>query len=247
MQPKLEAYDISFSWDGRKVLSHISFSVEPGEMLCIVGRSGTGKTTLFHILAGLEIPDSGKVLIDGHDATGMPGRVSYMLQKDLLFQERKILDNVCLPLLIRGKNKKEARACAKGFFPQFGLSGFEDSYPSQLSGGMRQRAALLRTYLMDNDVVLLDEPFSALDAITRMELREWFLKMMGDLSLTGLLITHDVDEAIALGDKVAVLGNNPSTILSIEDIPVSHNDRKDFMLSDDALSIKRKLLLLLGA
>ena len=207
--PVFEAQDLELAWGDLKVAEGISLAVGAGETVCIVGCSGCGKSTLFHALAGLGKPVSGRVLLHGEDITGVPGRVSYMLQKDLLLPSRSILDNAALPLVLRGVDKRVAREKARELFATFGLEGTEDLWPAQLSGGMRQRAALLRTYLMDNDVVLLDEPFSALDAITRVELRRWFAKMIGELGLSALVITHDVDEAIDLASSAYVLDGNP--------------------------------------
>ena len=207
--PALEAQSLTLSWGDFAVAEGVSVHVDEGELACIVGRSGCGKTTLFHALAGLEKPAGGRVLLRGEDITGVPGRVSYMLQKDLLLPSRSILDNAALPLIVRGVDRDTARAKAGALFATFGLEGTEGLWPSQLSGGMRQRAALLRTYLMDNDVVLLDEPFSALDAITRVELRRWFAGMVRELGLSALVITHDVDEAIDLGSRIYVFDGMP--------------------------------------
>ena len=207
--PALEAQNLMLSWGDFAVAEGVSVHVDEGELACIVGRSGCGKTTLFHALAGLEKPADGRVLLRGEDITGVPGRVSYMLQKDLLLPSRSILDNAALPLIVRGMDRGAARAKAGALFATFGLEGAEDLWPAQLSGGMRQRAALLRTYLMDNDVVLLDEPFSALDAITRVELRRWFAGMVRELGLSALVITHDVDEAIDLGSRIYVFDGMP--------------------------------------
>ena len=143
---------------------------------------------------GLTRPLSGQVLLHGEDITGTPGHVSYMLQKDLLLPSRRIIDNVCLPMLLTGVPRAEARAKAEPLFERFGLAGTEEKWPAELSGGMRQRAAFMRTYLMGADVTLLDEPFSALDAITRVEVRRWFCDMARELGLSALVITHDVDE-----------------------------------------------------
>ena len=177
----LQVEHVTLSWAGSPTVADVSLEVAPGELVCLVGRSGCGKTTLFHGIAGLSRPDEGHVLLHGTDVTGQPGHVSYMLQKDLLLPQRTIQDNVCLPLLVAGTPKAETRTKASALFGRFGLEGCERLYPCQLSGGMRQRAALLRTYLMDNDVVLLDEPFSALDALTRTDMRGWFLGIMGEL------------------------------------------------------------------
>ena len=250
-QPALQVCDMSLSWDGAPVVRDVSLEVAPGEMVCLVGRSGCGKTTLFHGLAGLTVPDSGHVLLHGEDVTGKPGRISYMLQKDLLLPQRTIVDNVCLPLLLAGVRKADARAKAEPLFERFGLAGTERSYPSQLSGGMRQRAALLRTYLMDNDVVLMDEPFSALDALTRGDMRGWFLSMVSDLGISCVLITHDVDEAVEMADRILVMRGRPnegepSTLVGEVPIDVARGDRGDWLLAPDSLAAKRRVLELLG-
>ena len=250
-QPALQVSGMSLSWDGAPVVRDVSLEVAPGEMVCLVGRSGCGKTTLFHGLAGLTVPDSGRVLLHGEDVTGKPGRISYMLQKDLLLPQRTIVDNVCLPLLLAGVRKADARAKAEPLFERFGLAGTERSYPSQLSGGMRQRAALLRTYLMDNDVVLMDEPFSALDALTRGDMRGWFLSMVSDLGISCVLITHDVDEAVEMADRILVMRGRPnegepSTLVGEVPIDVARGDRGDWLLAPDSLAAKRRVLELLG-
>ena len=167
---KLKVLGVSKSFDGESVIQDIHIELQEGELVSLLGISGGGKTTLFNVIAGLSLPDQGQVLLDGRDITGRPGNVSYMLQKDLLLPYRTIVDNVALPLLIKGVGKKEAREKAAAYFGQFGLEGTEMKYPGQLSGGMRQRAALLRTYLFSADVALLDEPFSALDHIRKREL-----------------------------------------------------------------------------
>lgn len=214
----LEARDLTLSWNGGKTIvgEHVSLRVDAGEIVCLVGRSGGGKTTILHALSGLTSPLQGKVLLRGRDVTGETGHVSYMLQKDLLLPHMRIIDNVCLPLTLAGTSRADARAKAKPLFSRFGLEGTERQWPSQLSGGMRQRAAFLRTYLMGNDVVLLDEPFSALDALTRVDLRSWYMDMSRELGIASLVITHDVDEACAMASRVYVLGGSPSTTVEVE-------------------------------
>ena len=160
---KLEVKNVSKSFDQKAVLQDISIELNHGELVCLLGVSGGGKTTLFNIISGLLKPDYGNVFLDGKDITNQPGSISYMLQKDLLLPYRTIQDNVALPLLLKGVKKKEARKRVFPRFSEFGLHGTQDKYPAQLSGGMRQRAALLRTYMFSQDVALLDEPFSALD------------------------------------------------------------------------------------
>ena len=174
----LEVKEISKSFDGEEIIRNISMQLNKGEIVSLLGVSGGGKTTLFNIIAGLHLPDSGSIWLDGEEITGTPGCVSYMLQKDLLLPYRTILDNVAMPLIIRGVKKKEARAKAKEYFEEFGLLGTEKKYPAQISGGMKQRAALLRTYLFSEKVALLDEPFSALDLLTKQSIHEWYLEVM---------------------------------------------------------------------
>ena len=192
---KLEVKHVSKSFDDRPVLKDLSIELNRGELVCLLGVSGGGKTTLFNIISGLLMPDEGQVLLDGQDITGKPGNISYMLQKDLLLPYRTIEDNVALPLLLKGTKKQEARAQVSPLFAQFGLEGTQKKYPAQLSGGMRQRAALLRTYLFSQDVALLDEPFSALDTLTKSAIHRWFLDVMEQIQLSTLFITHDIDEA----------------------------------------------------
>lgn len=241
----LRAEHLTKRYDGRTIIQDISLHLEQGELVCLLGVSGAGKTTLFHSLSGLERPEEGRVLLGGEDVTGRPGGISYMLQRDLLLPHKKIVDNVALPLVIRGKNPKEARAEALPYFPQFGLEGTEQKYPAQLSGGMRQRAALLRTFLGSRGVVLLDEPFSALDALTKREIHRWYMGMMDQLKLTTLFITHDIDEAILLSDRIYVLAGQPGRIAAELTIEPPRPRALDFSLSGAFLEYKKKILSLL--
>lgn len=247
----LTASHLWLSWEGEPIVNDVSFSVAPGELVCVVGRSGSGKTTLFHALAGLTTPERGQVFVGDKDTTGVPGSVAYMLQKDLLIPERTVQDNAALPLLLKGVSLKEARAQVEAQLERFGLLGAQKLYPDQLSGGMRQRAALLRTYLMDDPVLLMDEPFSALDALTRADMRSWFLGLMSRLDLTCMLVTHDMDEAVAMADRILVLAGNPaqgqaSRLAGEVAISCPRSCRDEFMLTGDALDIKRQVLELLG-
>ena len=208
----LKAQNISKSFGEKQVLSDVNITLNKGEIVSLLGVSGAGKTTLFNILSGIYKADTGNVYLNSEDITGKPGKVSYMLQKDLLFPYRKVIDNVCLPLIINGAKKKEAREKALPLFKVFDIEGTEFKYPDQLSGGMRQRAALLRTYLSSNGVALLDEPFSALDTITRTKIHKWYLDVMGQIDLSTVFITHDIDEAIILSDRIYILSGTPGTI-----------------------------------
>ena len=242
---KLEVKNVSVSFDGKPVLEDVTIELNRGELVCLLGVSGGGKTTLFNVISGLLRPDAGQVLLDGGDITGRPGSISYMLQKDLLLPYRTIEDNVALPLLLKGVKKKEARAQVGPMFAQFGLEGTQKKYPAQLSGGMRQRAALLRTYLFSQDVALLDEPFSALDTLTKSAIHRWYLEVMERIKLSTLFITHDIDEAILLSDRIYLLSGQPGRI--VEEIPITQPKPRpaDFNLTPEFLEYKRRILSLL--
>ena len=213
---KLELRDVSktFVGDGRIVhaLDEVSFRVMPGEFVTIIGPSGSGKSTLFNLIVGLLEPDRGQICIDGEVCQNRIGRVGYMPQRDLLLPWRTVLGNVIIPQELGGVPARQARAEALELLPLFGLEEFAAAYPSALSGGMRQRAALLRTVLTRRDLLLLDEPFGALDALTRRELQDWLLDLWQRFRQTMLFITHDVEEAVYLGDRVVVLSARPARV-----------------------------------
>lgn len=238
----LRAEHISKSYDEKQVLKDISIHLEQGELVSLLGVSGSGKTTLFNVLSGLVTPDEGKVFLWDQDVTSSPGSISYMLQKDLLFPHKKVIDNVALPLVLKGMKKKEAREKADPLFAEFGLEGTQLQYPSQLSGGMRQRAALLRTYLSSSGVALLDEPFSALDTLTKTSVHKWYLEIMQHIDLSTLFITHDIDEAILLSDRIYILNGTPGTIKEEIVIREKKPRAEDFALSEEFLEYKRKII-----
>ena len=238
----LNVNGVSKSFEDGEVIKNITLELHEGEIVSLLGVSGGGKTTLFNVIAGLSMPDAGNVVLDGEDVTGKPGNVSYMLQKDLLLPYRTIVDNVALPLVIRGMSKKQAREKAASYFEEFGLAGTEKKYPSQLSGGMKQRAALLRTYLFSEKVALLDEPFSALDMLTKGAVHEWYLDVMEKIKLSTLFITHDIDEAILLADRIYLLTGKPGTIKKEIVIRESKPRRKDFNLTEEFLEYKREII-----
>ena len=244
-EPILKAEHITMAYDDVPVISDISLHLNSRELVSLVGTSGVGKTTLFHVLSGVNMPDSGRVILEGEDITGKAGKVSYMLQKDLLFPQKTVLDNVALPLVIKGMKKKEARDKAAAYFQVFGLAGCEKKYPSQMSGGMRQRAALLRTYLFSEKVLLLDEPFSALDAITKTEIHGWYLDIAERMKLTTLFITHDIEEAVKLSDRVYLMTGSPGAITA--EIPICAVKPRDahFDTTEKFLEYKRQLIELL--
>lgn len=218
----LRGDNITQSYEGERIIENISVSLNRGEFVSIVGASGTGKTTLFNTLSGLEKPDEGTVTLNGVDVTGQSGKVSYMQQKDLLLPFKTVIDNVALPLRLRGIAKKEATLQARALLSEFGLEGCEKKYPVQLSGGMRQRAALLRSYLFNDQLMLLDEPFSALDAITKMSLHKWFRGVCATHETSAFLITHDIDEAITLSNRIYVIAGSPGRIVT--ELKIEHPD-----------------------
>lgn len=243
---ELTVVNVSKSFDGKKIIQNINLTLHEGELVCLLGISGGGKTTLFNVISGLSIPDQGKVYLDGEDITGKPGKISYMLQKDLLLPYRTIEDNVALPLMIKGVKKKEARSQVSPYFQEFGLEGTQKKYPKQLSGGMRQRAALMRTYMFSRNVALLDEPFSALDTITKSSLHTWYLNIMEEIHLSTLFITHDIDEAVLLSDRIYLLTGKPGEITEEIVIREPKPRRKDFNLTEEFLQYKRLILEKIG-
>ncbi|OPA72060.1 nitrate ABC transporter ATP-binding protein [Campylobacter pinnipediorum subsp. caledonicus] len=235
---KLRLKEISHSFGNTHILKDINFHINKNEIVSIIGPSGCGKSTIFNIAAGLINPSFGQVLLDDKDITGKSGNVGYMLQKDLLLPFKTVLENVALPQIIKGKSKSEAYSKAMSYFKEFGLDGMQNEYPKMLSGGMRQRAALLRTYLFEKDLILLDEPFSALDAMTKESIHSWYLDVVKDMKLTTLFITHDIEEAILLSDRIYVLDKKPASLSQEILVPLL---RPRDALSDDVVKIKREI------
>ncbi|WP_438714327.1 ABC transporter ATP-binding protein [Enterococcus sp. AZ109] len=237
---KLEVKDVSKYFSEKLVLHHLNLHVLDHEIISIIGPSGVGKSTLFSIIAGLLTPSSGEVLLDGESVIDMPGKVSYMLQKDLLLPYKTIEENITLPLILQGVKKKEALQRANQLLEEFNMASVSKSYPKDLSGGMRQRIALLRTYLFSSNLILLDEPFSALDSFTKSEIHEWYLNIHKKLSLTTLFITHDIDEAIKLSDRIYILKNQSDDQLDM--IELSKEKNADFQLTKEFLDYKKQVI-----
>lgn len=229
MKPKLEACSVSYSYHTMEgetpALSNISFFINPGEFLAVVGPSGCGKSTLLSLLSGLLQPEEGSILIDGIPICDSPATIGYMFQKDHLFEWRTIYGNVSLGLEIQKKQSGTAQKKLKEMLRSYGLGGFEQSRPSELSGGMRQRAALIRTLALKPELLLLDEPFSALDYQTRLSVCDDISAIIRDTQKTALLITHDLSEAISMADRILVLSRRPGKVKAI--FPISFPKKYD--------------------
>ena len=223
MKNILDIKNLSYSFGNNPILKDINIHINENEMVAIVGSSGVGKSTLFNLIAGVLKIQAGKITINSSE--DYIGKVAYMLQKDLLFEHKTIINNVILPLIIAKVNKKEALEEGNKILKQFNLDKYANKYPQQLSGGMRQRVALIRTYMFKRNIFLLDEAFSALDAITKKELHRWYLDLKKEFNLTTLLITHDIEEAVFLSDRIYILGNKPGEI--IEEIKIKINPNED--------------------
>ena len=235
----LEVRNVSFGYGEREIISNINLELRDNELVSLLGVSGSGKSTLFNIIAGLLKPDAGKVIYRGEDITGKSGIISYSFQKDLLLPYMTIEENVALPLLIKKEKKSNALVKANKLLKEFKLDAYAKKYPKELSGGMRQRIALIRTYLFSKDVSLLDEPFSALDAITKDEMHDWYMNMRRKYNTSTIFITHDVDEAILLSDRIYILGEGDiKTEIKIE---ASVRDNS-FKLTKEFLEYKKSVI-----
>jgi ABC-type nitrate/sulfonate/bicarbonate transport system ATPase subunit len=232
--------DFSTAVGAFRALDHISLAVPQGSFVSLIGPSGCGKSTIFNIVAGLQEPSAGCVMIDGADATGTIGRVGYMLQKDLLLPWRTHTDNIILGMEIQGVRLSDARERALPLLRRYGLAGFENAYPNALSGGMRQRAALLRTLLFDTDVILLDEPFGALNAQTKLRMQEWLLALWSDFGKTVVFVTHDVEEAIFLSDEVHVMGTRPGRLIETIAVALPRPRLRPCATSPEFIAVKER-------
>ncbi len=237
--------DISKTFGTVKALDGLGVSIAPGEFVTVVGPSGCGKSTLFNIVAGLEEPDAGgqiEFLGKSCKARDLLGQVSFMPQRDLLLPWRTVIDNAILAVEMEGARRSDARRHAFEMLPEFGLTGFESQYPHQLSGGMRQRVALMRTFMFNRDLMLLDEPFGALDALTRSMMQRWLLDVWQKHRRTILFITHDVDEALFLGDRVLVMSARPGHVKLEQAVELPRPRRADIVTSPEFIALKRLLL-----
>lgn len=252
LAPRVALEHVTSHYDegGRRLtaLEDLTLSVMPAEFVSIVGPSGSGKSTLLDLVAGLLTPDDGQVLMNGRvtTAAGRLGQAAYMRQRDLLVPWRTALGNAALGLEATGVPRRTAEAVALEQLPRYGLGEFGTAYPSQLSGGMRQRCAVLRTLLPQLDLVLLDEPLGALDSLTRAELQLWLAEVLDRQQCTVLFVTHDVEEAIMLGDRIVVLSPRPGTVCLDIAVPFARPRHRELLFASDFLEIRREVLGALG-
>lgn len=226
-------------------IQDIAFDIPRGAFVSILGPSGCGKSTLFNIIAGLLLPTCGDVQLGGASIIGKAGQVGYMLQKDLLLPWRTIEDNITLGQTLRGISRRDARQTAAQLIDRCGLAGFERKKPHQLSGGMRQRAALLRTLLTGKDVLLLDEPFGALDAITRLQLQMTLIDIWQETRKTILFVTHDVEEALLLSDEIIVLTERPGRVRARVPVEFPRPRTVDMLAAPELMQLRSRLMSLL--
>ncbi|OBR95704.1 taurine import ATP-binding protein TauB [Clostridium ragsdalei P11] len=233
----IKVKNVSRSFEENLILKDISINLKKGEFVSILGPSGCGKSTLFNIITGIIKEDSGEVSVKGD--------LGYMQQKDLLLPWKTVMENVVLPLDIRGSNKRESRERAVKYIEIVGLKGYEKKYPYELSGGMRQRASFLRTFLSSEEIMLLDEPFGALDSITRGKMQRWILDMKQELKRSILFVTHDIEEAILLSDRIYVLSSKPGMIKKEINVDFESENKKNRIFSKKLLEMKADILKLL--
>lgn len=239
---KLSIKDLSITFENKKILDNLNLEIYDNEFVAILGPSGCGKSTLLNIIAGVLKADTGAVFVDENKVNGISSHFAYMPQEDLLLPWKTILDNVTLYGKIHHQTKA-AKEKALSELSTFGLQGYENSYPHELSGGMRQRAAFLRTALCNAEMMLLDEPFGALDIITRNEMQDWLLALRSKLNQSILLVTHDIDEALYLADRIVILSGSPAHVTKTIDLKGVHKSR-DWLFSQSEL--KKELYELLG-
>ena len=228
------------------ILNDIDFHINEGEFVSLIGPSGCGKSTLLNIISGLENPDRGEITITNIDVDNRLGELSYMQQKDLLLPWKTVLGNSILGLEILNKDKSLSEQKALALMDTFGLKGYENYFPNQISGGMRQRASFLRTILTDKKILLLDEPFSSLDSITRLQMQQWLLELWRKFNKTILLVTHDIDEAIFLSDRIYVMKSHLSTSINVIKVDLLRPRNREVVLEQSFLNIKKQILPMLG-
>lgn len=237
----LQFHNVSFHYDEKPIINELNASIQDKEFVSIIGPSGCGKSTLFRLITGLEEASTGQIELTETKSHS----VGYMPQKDMLLPWRTIIENAALPLECQGVQKKEAQVKVKELLHKFGLQGYEKKYPKDLSGGMRQRVSFIRTLLTGGEILLLDEPFSALDALTKASLQEWLFEQWKEWEKTILFITHDVEEALFLSNRILVVENQPIATLTERIVPLDCNRTRKDLYKPEVLALKEELLSML--
>lgn len=240
----LEFCNVTFKYDEDEepMMRDLSFSVGEGEFVSVIGASGCGKSTIFRLINGLEKPQSGEILVNGKPIETQKNYSSFMPQKDLLLPWRTIEKNVCLPMEIMKVPADKQRKACKEALEQVGLSGYADKYPKDLSGGMKQRVAFARTLLAGADMLLLDEPFSALDYLTRVDMQEWLLSQWQNSGKSIIFITHDVEEAVFLSKRIFVIQDRPFSSMESVEIPMDYPRKREELKRADIADLKETLI-----
>ncbi|WP_010651412.1 ABC transporter ATP-binding protein [Oceanobacillus massiliensis] len=234
----LEIRQLSKSFEGKEVLTDVNFSVDDGEFVSLLGPSGSGKSTLFQNIGGISLPSSGSIYLNGAEINGNRGSISYTPQSPSLMPWRTILDNVLLGQEIAGNRDKDK---ALQMIVRAGLKGYENAYPHELSGGMKQRVSFIRSLLSPQELILLDEPFSALDEFTRIDMQKWLLSIWDEYKRSILFITHHIEEAIFLSDRIIILSGKPATVSKEFVIPFARPRNEDILLSEEFLQWKKRI------
>lgn len=240
----LEFSDVTFKYenDSKNIIENLSFNVGKGEFVSIIGPSGCGKSTIFKLILKLQKYLNGQIVVNGDNVDNLKGYIGYMPQRDLLIPWRTIAQNASLPLEVGDKKVKDPKKKAEEYLEIFGLEKYKDKYPKDLSGGMRQRVSFIRTLLTGAEVMLLDEPFSALDAITKISMQEWLQTQWSSLNKTILFITHDVEEALFLSNKILVVSEKPITKLKEVKVPLDYPRNRHMLTRPEILKIKEELV-----
>ena len=240
----LQFENVSFRYaeDDFDMMRNLNFQVEDREFVSIIGASGCGKSTIFRLINGLEKLQQGRILVDGRPVQELKNYSAFMPQKDLLFPWRTIEKNICLPMELAKVPKAEQEKCCKEVLEQVGLSEYAKKYPKELSGGMKQRVAFARTLLSGADMLLLDEPFSALDYLTRVDMQEWLLHQWEHYHKTILFITHDVEEAIFLSKTIFIIQDRPFSQMERVEVPLSYPRNREDLKRPDIVELKETLI-----
>jgi putative hydroxymethylpyrimidine transport system ATP-binding protein len=240
----LKFKDVIFTYKGNSepIIKGLNLQVERGEFVSIIGASGCGKSTIFRLINSLETPQEGEITIDDKDINNIKHYSAYMPQKDLLIPWRTILQNIALPLEIQGLKKDEIHDKCEAMLKEVNLLEYKDKFPKDLSGGMKQRVSFIRTLLTGSELLLLDEPFSALDALTRISMQEWLLSQWKHFNKTIIFITHDVEEALFLSNRILMVQDKPINDLEEISVPMDYPRKRDFMHREDIITLKENLI-----